>query len=274
MIEPDVVRESGALRESRLSEPDDGTPTGPIVAALSRDDGPLLVGLPALAATFVFAVPLIGWWAVAVAVLVYLVGYRAFEAHRRADVAHDELVSTLEILPEAAGQVAVGHGRRAGETAELIAATLALDERSRAAVVTAARCRGVGRLGCVDPDGPGRFGHPAPGSAGFDGLDAARWSATIVAAVGALTPAAGLIDPGAADVPQRRRLRAIVDLASGYDEATLGMGLDPAEAVELLRATSPPEAAAAIEALAQVAGMPASEGSPARFRHDGSRLGG
>jgi hypothetical protein len=256
----------------------EGNAMGPIAAALSRDDGPLLIGLPAIAGTFVFAIPLIGWWAVAVAVLVYLVGYRAFEAHRRTGAVHDELVATLEMFPEAAGQVAAGHGRRSGETAELIATALALDERSRAAVVTAARCRKVGRLGCADP-APSRNGHRGDESSvwdgpGFDQVDAARWSAAIVGTVGALAPAAALIDPEAAQDPQRRRLRAIVDLASGYDDATSGMGLDPVDAVELLRASSPPEAASALEALAVAAAPPDTPVRDTWSEPEASRLGG
>jgi hypothetical protein len=177
----------------------------PFATLMARDDWPVIVGLPALAAVFVFAVPRLGWWAALLAVVVYAAGFLAFGRSKTASDTYTELVVALGRLPEIDGSVSAGLGERTSQLAGRMGQELNLSPADVALLEAAARCRHVGRVG--------RDAAPFVRQ-GFDDDAAARWSRDIVAASPRLAAVAGVLDPDATG-----ELPAIVDAAAAYVEA-------------------------------------------------------
>lgn len=208
------------------TEPVDQTATAPFATMLARDDWPVLVGLPAVAAVFVFAVPTLGWWALAMAVIVYAAGFVAFGRARAAHDARNELATTLGCLPEIEGVVRPGHAARTAQLAEEMACALDLGPEDIAVVEAAARTRSVGWVGRDEPPNT---------RLGYDHRAAARWAGAIVARVGGFERVEAVVAPATSGEPDRIGImRAIVETAASYDDATEGMGMGPEDAVTLL----------------------------------------
>ncbi len=178
----------------------------PFATLMARDDWPVIVGLPALAAVFVFAVPRLGWWAALVAVVVYAAGFMAFTRSTTAHTTYAELVTALGRLPELDGSVAAGRAERTAQLVVQLGRELNLTGTDVALLEAAARCRHVGRVGRDEAPHVRR---------GFDDEAAARWSRDIVASSPRLEAVAELVGPDASG-----ELRAILDVADAYEAAT------------------------------------------------------
>ncbi len=212
---------------------------------------PVAVGLIAVAS------PLPGWWDFLVGAMVVAMAHRALESHRCADRTSRQLVETLGTLPDLAGHaptMASGAVRLAGHLAD----DLGLSRTERNMVTTAASCGQAGRVGLGDP------AHPRPG---FGDKEVARWSSAMLRCAPTLAPAAELVgapltgrrpEPAVSggragsDRPDRSvHLRALVDVAAAFEQATTRMAMSPEDAVAVLRRTAPAVAAPVLDALAQ-----------------------
>lgn len=213
----------------------------PIADALAREDWPVLVALPVVASVFVFAAPRLGWWAFALAGLVYAAGFVAYERARHTERTYHQLAVALGRLPELSGVVPEGRSERMAELASAVASHLNLSPRDVAAAGSAARCAGLGRVG--DDAWPHL-------RAGFDDRAAARWTAIIVGRAPGLEPLAPLLGPVAPPDPSAARVRSIVDLVAAYDEAVHAGGLDHEAALEKIAETGRGDVVAAIGAAA------------------------
>lgn len=191
--------------------------SAPFATLLARDDWPVLVGLPALAAVFMFAGPGLGWWAAAVAVVVYSAGFVAFGRSRAAHDTYDELITVLGRLPEIEGLVDDGHAERTAALAVTIGRSLGQSPSDLALLDAAARCRSVGAVGRDEPP------HARPG---FDDRAQARWSRDIVAAAPRLVAVAELVGP-----VEGGPLRPVLDIAAAYDDATVRLSMTPGDAL-------------------------------------------
>ena len=210
----------------------------PIADTLARDDWPVLVALPAVASLFVFAAPRFGWWAFALAGLVYVAGFVAFDRTRAAEQVHEELVTTLGRIPEVGGlAVAPGRSDRVSGLARRVADELDLKPRSVVEVAAAARCGVVGRLG-YDVWPHLRLG--------YDDRAAARWSAGIVDRAPAVGRIPSIVGPSVPTDSDAAVMRSIVELVSAYDDAVHAGGLDPAAALEKVAETGRADVVAAL----------------------------
>ena len=209
----------------------------PFATLLARDDWPVMVGLPAIAAAFVFAGPVLGWWAAVIAVVVYAAGFIAFGRSRRAHDTYDELITALGRIPEIEGPVPAGHGARTADLAVAIGYHLGLAPPDLALLDAAARCRRVGAVG-RDRARPG-----------FDDHAEARWSRDIVGAAPRLEGVAALVGPDGGG-----KMRVALDVAVAYDEATTHLQMAPADAIVFV-ADGWAEYPEVTDALAQVASL-------------------
>ncbi len=220
-----------------MSEPTTSR-VAPLAAALARDDWPVLVGLPAVASLFVFAVPSLGWWALGTSVLVYVAGFISFERARAADETYRQLGVVLGRIPELSEAVPLGHADRTAQLAASMAGLLGSRTAEAAAIEEAARVHAIGRVGLEEPALP----------SGLRGRVVGRRTAAIMMRAGSLGRTASLLAPEPPIRAATQRSRAIVDVAAAYDEAVFGAGRRPDEAV---RALADAGRADVVDALAQ-----------------------
>lgn len=199
-----------------------------LAGMLARDDWPVLVALPAVASLFVFAVPMLEWWAFAAAIAVYVAGFVGFERYRAALTAQRELAAALGRIAELAALAPEGHAVRASRLAGDLARRLDLNPSLAGATEHAAAIRSVGRVGVE--------GRDDLTSSAAERL-AARHSAAIVRHAGPLAALAPLLgpEPPVRDAPAQAR--AVVDLVAAYDEAVAWRGHDPETAIGRLAET-------------------------------------
>jgi hypothetical protein len=184
-------------------------PMAPFATLLARDDWPVMLGLPAIGAVFVFATPWLGWWAVVTAALVYTAGFVAFSRARDAHDTNLQLIRGLERLPELAGAVPTGAARATSHLAVQIGEELGVSGADLVMIDAISSCRDVGAVGYDE------LPHVRPG---FDARAVARWSREVVSASARLDPVASSIGPDAGD-----DLVRIVDLAAScLDERRAG----------------------------------------------------
>ncbi|HSF85338.1 MAG TPA: hypothetical protein VLG28_06725 [Acidimicrobiia bacterium] len=210
----------------------------PFASMLGRDEWPALIALPALCSVIVLAVPLVGWWALALAVGVYAMGFRSFVVARSADATYSQLVTSLGRIAELNGAVPAGHVVRAADLALLMGERLELSEYQLATLCAAAHVRTAGLVGREDPP------HYRPG---FGHRSVVRWTQAIVGADGRLGEVAELVDGDESGV-----LGDVIATAATYDEAVHGMGMTPAAAFGLVSRDAPPDEAAVSAALGAV----------------------
>jgi len=211
----------------------------PWAGALAGDDWPVLVGLPAVASLFVFAVPRLGWWALYAALLVYAAGFLAFERTRTTAAAYRQLSDVLARIPELSGVVPAGHSERVAQLAVAMAHRLDVRPADVTAIEQAVRCRDIGQVGVEEGL------HAETGGAG----GVARRSAAIVARGGRLAQIAPLIAPETPAAPAVARLRAIVDVAVAYETAVGIAGWDRERAVRSLAESGRAEVVGALAAV-------------------------
>ncbi len=214
-----------------------------------RDIWPILMGLPSLIVLMLYAAPGIGWWAVAVPVLVYAAGFLAYRNLASTDRTRSETVAVLARLPEIEGLIERGTAVRRSELARAVATRLGLAPGEVALVTTAARCRDVG-LGGATSDAGDR--------PGFDTAAVARWSGEVVGRIGGLEDVAGLVgDPAEPRPPRLDALRTVVEVVAAYDEAVEQNGLTPEGAIAHLNDAHDESAIPALRALRDLVATPA-----------------
>ena len=201
---------------------------------LALEDWPIMVSLFASAGLFALAQPIIGWWAVPVAVIPYAISHVSFTLLAGTRRTYGQMIRALSRLPEVAGLSADGH---AAGTA-MLAGTMARGMGMRPADVTnleyAALLHDIGRITVEDPaDQP-------------DSADLARWGAEIIRQAPYLAVVADHVEqhdspyrrPGEADDAGVGIEARIIKVASAYDRAHRIHELEPVEALEVLHRSS------------------------------------
>ncbi len=183
-------------------------------------------------ATFGLTVPAMGWWAVPLAAVPYLVAHLALVRARHTRRTYRQTIGALGRIPEAGGFSAPGHSERTAELAVAIGSQggLSSDELDR--VEQAALLHDIGRLVLNDP---------AVASGPYSTRDLAQWSAAIVAEVRHLQPVADVVAehyrpyrrPGEERDETVATPAQVVKVASAYSVALSG-GMSPADSLELL----------------------------------------
>jgi hypothetical protein len=201
---------------------------------LALEDWPIMVSLFASAGLFALAQPIIGWWALPVAVVPYAISHVSFTLLAGTRRTYGQMIRALSRLPEVAGLSPDGH---AAGTA-MLAVTMARGMGMRPEDVTnleyAALLHDIGRITVEDPsDEP-------------DSSDLARWGAEIIRQAPYLAVVADHVEHH--DAPYRRPGEAdddgvgvearIIKVASAYDRANRIHQLEPVEALEVLHRRS------------------------------------
>lgn len=150
-----------------------------------------------------------GWWMAAIAVLP-LAGVRfSFGRFAEARRTYDQTIRALAIVPELAGQVAMGHAERTAAYVDAMAEMLGMSDSERERVVTAARLHHIGHIGLPED-------RPA------EPLQVARAGRDILAETGFLADVASVVAhtaaPAGAPGGPDAAMGAIVQVASTFDD--------------------------------------------------------
>ena len=139
---------------------------------LALEDWAVVVSIFAAGTLFGLTWPLMGFWAVAVAVLPYAFGHLAFERYHSTKVTYGQTIRALAQIPEVAGLAPAGHSSRTADLAVAIAQEMGLHPNRVIELEYAALMHDVGRI---------TLNEPAIVKAGFTDEDIARWGSQIIA---------------------------------------------------------------------------------------------
>lgn len=198
---------------------------------LALEDWAVVVSIFAAGTLFGLTWPLMGLWAVAVAVLPYAFGHLAFERYHSTKVTYGQTIRALAQIPEVAGLAPVGHSSRTADIAVAVAQEMGLHPNRVIELEYAALMHDVGRI---------TLNEPAIVKAGFTEEDIARWGAQIIAEAPHLQHVSVLVaqqhrpyrSPGIETDPDVPVASKIIKIASAYDMARVEEGLSAIEALE------------------------------------------
>lgn len=198
---------------------------------LALEDWAVVVSIFAAGTLFGLTWPLMGFWAVAVAVLPYAFGHLAFERYHSTKVTYGQTIRALAQIPEVAGLAPSGHSTRTADLSVAIAQEMGLHPNEVIELEYAALMHDVGRI---------TLNEPAIVKAGYTDEDIARWGAQIVAEAPHLQNVSVLVaqqhrpyrSPGIEMDPEVPVASKIIKIASAYDQARDEEGLSPIEALE------------------------------------------
>jgi len=198
---------------------------------LALEDWAVVVSIFAAGTLFGLTWPLMGLWAIAVAVLPYTFGHLAFERYHSTRVTYGQTIRALAQIPEVAGLAPTGHSTRTADLAVAIAQEMGLHPSQVIELEYAALMHDVGRI---------TLNEPAIVKAGFTDEDIARWGAQIIAEAPYLENVSVLVaqqhrpyrSPGVEVDPDIPIASKIIKVASAYDDARTEMGLSPIESLE------------------------------------------
>ncbi len=198
---------------------------------LALEDWAVVVSIFAAGTLFGLTWPLMGIWAVAVAVLPYAFGHLAFERYHSTKVTYGQTIRALAQIPEVAGLAPAGHSSRTADLSVAIAQEMGLHPNRVIELEYAALMHDVGRI---------TLNEPAIVKAGFTDEDIARWGAQIVAEAPHLQNVSNLVaqqyrpyrSPGIESDPDVPVASKIIKIASAYDQARDEEGLSAIEALE------------------------------------------
>ena len=198
---------------------------------LALEDWAVVVSIFAAGTLFGLTWPLMGFWAIAVAVLPYAFGHLAFERYHSTKVTYGQTIRALAQIPEVAGLAPVGHSSRTADLSVAIAQEMGLHPKKVIELEYAALMHDVGRI---------TLNEPAIVKAGYTDEDIARWGAQIVAEAPYLQNVSVLVaqqhrpyrSPGIEMDPDVPLASKIIKIASAYDQARDEEGLSPIEALE------------------------------------------
>ena len=198
---------------------------------LALEDWAVVVSIFAAGTLFGLTWPLMGLWAIAVAVLPYAFGHLAFERYHSTKVTYGQTIRALAQIPEVAGLAPAGHSSRTADLAVAIAQEMGLHPNRVIELEYAALMHDVGRI---------TLNEPAIVKAGFTDEDIARWGAQIVAEAPHLQSVSNLVaqqhrpyrSPGIESDPDVPVASKIIKIASAYDQARDEEELSAIEALE------------------------------------------
>lgn len=198
---------------------------------LALEDWAVVVSLFAAGTLFGLTWPLMGPWAIAVAVLPYAFGHLAFVRYHSTKVTYGQTIRALAQIPEVAGLAPTGHSTRTGDLAVAVAQEMGLHPNQVIELEYAALMHDVGRI---------TLNEPAIVKAGFTDEDIARWGSQIIAEAPYLDGVSTLVahqhrpyrSPGVESDPDVPVASKIIKVASAYDQAVHEDGQSPIEALE------------------------------------------
>lgn len=198
---------------------------------LAIQDWAVVLSMFAAGALFGLARPVMGFWALAVAVLPYAFAHMAFERYSSTKVTYGQTIRALAQIPEVAELAPLGHSERTADLAVAIAQEMGLSPPDVTELEYAALMHDVGRI---------TLNEPAILRAGFTDEDIARWGAQIIAEAPYLEKVSEFVrlqhrpyrSPGIEFDPDIPMTSKIIKVASAYDQAQIESGLSPVESLE------------------------------------------
>ncbi|MEZ5175649.1 MAG: HD domain-containing protein [Acidimicrobiia bacterium] len=198
---------------------------------LALEDWAVVLSIFAAGTLFGLTWPLLGGWALPVAILPYAFGHMAFERYHSTRVTYGQTIRALAQIPEVAGLAPVGHSTRTADLAVAIAQEMGLHPGDVVELEYAALMHDVGRI---------TLNEPAIVKAGFTDEDIARWGSQIIAEAPYLEHVSTLVaqqhrpyrSPGIEVDPEIPIASKIIKVASAYDEARTQNGCSPIESLE------------------------------------------
>ncbi len=221
---------------------------------LELRDFDIYLTLVATGALFGLTFSVIGWFALVVAGVPFLLALGSFRRLAETRRTYFQTVRALAQIPEAAGHVAPGHAIRAARMATAVARYLGLAPTAVEEVLWAAYLHDIGRISLNDP-GVVRIGYTE--------TDIAEWGSVIVEEA-TLHDVAEIIRlqhepyrrPGQQADPDLPVASRIVKVASAYDDLVSDGSHSPLEALEQLHRGSvydyDPEIVSAVRAILEV----------------------
>jgi len=198
---------------------------------LALEDWAVVVSIIAAGALFGLTWPLMGAWALAVAVLPYAFGHLASERYHSTRTTYGQTIRALAQIPEVAGLAPAGHATRTADLAVAVAREMGLHPNDVIELEYAALMHDVGRI---------TLNEPAIVKAGYTEEDIARWGSQIIAEAPHLEHVSTLVaqqhrpyrSPGVEMDPDVPVASKIIKVASAYDQARTELGLSPIESLE------------------------------------------
>ncbi len=203
-----------------------------LVALRSFGDWPAYAAFFSSAALYAVTVTPMGVWSVPLSGLPYLFSH--ISLHRLQDTrrTYDQTIRALGAIPEAGGQVSVGHSARTADLSVAVGAEIGLGASDLRWLEYAALLHDIGQV---------VLANPAVARSDYSVDDVSGWSAAIIGEAKYLENVAGIV--ASQHSPYRRegqmrdlavpRSSQLLRIASRYDRA-ISDGLSPVEAVELL----------------------------------------
>lgn len=197
---------------------------------LALEDWPIMVSLFASAGLFALAQPIIGWWAIPMAVVPYAISHVSFTLLAGTRRTYGQMIRALSKLPEVAGLSPEGHAAATAMLASNVARGMGMRPDDVTQLEYAALLHDIGRITVEDPsDEP-------------ETADLARWGAEIIRQAPYLERVADFVEqhdapyrrPGEADDAQVGIEARIIKVAGAYDRAHRIHEMEPVEALEVL----------------------------------------
>ncbi len=198
---------------------------------LALEDWTVALAIFTGGALFGMTWPLMGIWALPVAVLPYAFSHLAFVRYHSTRVTYGQMIRALAQIPEVADLAPRGHATRTADLAVSMAREIGLHPNEVTELEYAALMHDVGRITLTEP---------AILKAGYTDEDIARWGAQIIAEAPYLQEVSEYVRvqhspfrrPGEAMDPDIPMISKIIKVASAYDQAVHEMHLSPLEGLE------------------------------------------
>ena len=200
---------------------------------LSLEDWAVAMSLFATGALFGLTFPVMGLWALPVAIMPYAFSHLAFVRYHETRITYGQTIRALAQIPEVAGLAPVGHSSRTAELSISMAREIGLHPNHVTDLEFAALMHDIGRI---------TLNEPAILKAGYTDEDIARWGAQIIAEAPYLQRVADLVEqqyrpyrtPGVERDPDVPAEAKIIKVASAYDQCLHEKGMPPLESLEQL----------------------------------------
>jgi len=203
-----------------------------LIALRTVRDWPAYAALSSSAALYAVTTETMGMWSVPLAGLPYLFSHVSLHRLQETRRTYDQTIRALGAIPEASGQVAVGHCSRTAELAVAVGAEIGLGVSELTRLEYAALLHDIGRV---------VLANPAVALGDYSFSDVSGWGAAIIGEARYLEDVARIValqhapyrQEGQVRDPEVPRTSQLVRIAARYDSA-VGDGISPVEAVELL----------------------------------------
>jgi hypothetical protein len=200
---------------------------------LALQDWAVAMSIFVAGALFGFAWPVLGWWALPIAVMPYLFSHLAFTRYNDTKRTYGQTIRALAQIPEVGGLAPAGHAARTAELSLAVARELGMHPDEVVELEYAALVHDIGRI---------TLNEPAILRAGYTDEDIARWGAQIVDEAPYLRRVAdyvrqqhrpyrqaGQVKDASVPMPSK-----VIKVVSAYDQARYDMALPAVDALEIV----------------------------------------